>query len=368
MENKDYLTKQIITYIGNKRQFIPQIDYFINKVKDKTKKKKLILGDAFAGSGIISRAFKQHASTILCNDFEDYSRVINSCYLTNKSEVPEEKLNEFFNLLEEKTKEENLIPGFITELYSPNDMDNINKEDRVFYTKRNAMYIDTTRMLIEDFCGDDEKLKNLLLAPLLYEASVHVNSCGIFKGFYKNKDGVGHFGGTGENALSRIMGDIKLEKPILSDFDCESIITQKESFDFARESQAMDMCYIDPPYNQHPYGSNYFMLNLITNYKKPENVSKVSGIPNDWKRSVYNKRANAKDSLFNLIRKIPSKYILLSYNSDAFITFTEMYDYLNDSFKYVETMSCDYPTFRASRNLRNRDIKIKEFMFFIQKQ
>lgn len=367
MENKEYLTKQIITYIGNKRQFIPQIDYFINKVKDKTKKDKLILGDAFAGSGIISRAFKQHASLILSNDFEKYSKIINDCYLTNKSEVPNDKLDEFFELLKENTKEEKLISGFITDLYSPKNMNSITKEDRVFYSKRNAMYIDTVRMLIESFSGANEKLKNLLLGPLLYEASVHVNSCGIFKGFYKNKEGIGHFGGTGENALNRILGDIIIERPILSNFECESIVTQKESFEFMKDAQLMDMCYIDPPYNQHPYGSNYFMLNLIADYKKPENISKVSGIPKEWQRSTYNKKAEAKNSLFNLIKETPAKFVLLSYNSDAFISFQEMYSFLNDEFKSVETMSCDYPTFRASRNLQNRDIKVKEFMFFIQK-
>lgn len=364
MENKDYLAKQIITYIGNKRQFIPQVDFFINKVKNKLKKDKLILGDAFAGSGIISRLFKQHASLIQSNDFETYSRIINECYLTNKSEAPLNKLDEFFNILKNI---ETFSSGFITEMYSPKDMSSITKDDRVFYTKRNAMYIDSVRMLIEGFCGDDNVLKNLLLGPLLYEASVHVNSCGIFKGFYKNKEGIGHFGGTGENALSRILGDINIERPVLSNFECDSIVTQKESFDFMNEAHPMDMCYIDPPYNQHPYGSNYFMLNLIADYKKPEDVSKVSGIPKEWQRSTYNKKAEAKDSLFNLIKRAPAKFILLSYNSDAFVSFQEIYSFLNDGFKSVETMSCDYPTFRASRNLQNRDIRVKEFMFFIQK-
>ena len=153
----------------------------------------------------------------------------------------------------------------------------------------------------------------------------------------------------------------------MSNFECDSVITQKESFDFMNEAQPMDMCYIDPPYNQHPYGSNYFMLNLIADYKKPENVSKVSGIPKGWQRSTYNKKTEAKNSLFNLIKETPAKFILLSYNSDAFVSFQEMYSFLNDEFKSVETMSCDYPTFRASRNLQNRDIKVKEFMFFIQK-
>ena len=25
----------------------------------------------------------------------------------------------------------------------------------------------------------------------------------------------------------------------------------------------VNLTYFDPPYNQHPYGSNYFMLNII---------------------------------------------------------------------------------------------------------
>jgi len=32
---------------------------------------------------------------------------------------------------------------------------------------------------------------------------------------------------------------------------------------------------LDPPYNQHPYGSNYFMLNLLADYREPADVSAV---------------------------------------------------------------------------------------------
>ena len=34
-------------------------------------------------------------------------------------------------------------PGFITELYAPKNPDSITPEDRVFYTRRNAVYLDT---------------------------------------------------------------------------------------------------------------------------------------------------------------------------------------------------------------------------------
>ena len=173
-------------------------------------------------------------------------------------------------------------------MYAPVDDQNIRKGERVFYTTRNAHYIDTARQLIETV---SEPYKTLLLAPLLYEASVHNNTSGVFKGFYKNsKTGIGQYGGDGRNALKRIMSDIDLKLPVFSNYSCETIIMQKDANQLARELPMVDLVYMDPPYNQHPYGSNYFMLNLINNYKKPEKVSQVSGIPLEWNKSQYNKK------------------------------------------------------------------------------
>ncbi|MDR2020079.1 MAG: hypothetical protein LBQ14_04860 [Treponema sp.] len=57
-----------------------------------------------------------------------------------------------FNLSLEKLK-----PGFISELYAPKDENNIRPDDRVFYTVRNAMYIDTARQLIGGIPEDQQK-------------------------------------------------------------------------------------------------------------------------------------------------------------------------------------------------------------------
>lgn len=52
----------------------------------------------------------------------------------------------------------------------------------------------------------DPKLRDLLLGSLLSEASIHANTGGVFKGFYKDPDtGIGKYGGKGEDALERIM-------------------------------------------------------------------------------------------------------------------------------------------------------------------
>jgi len=65
------------------------------------------------------------------------------------------------------------------------------------------------------------------------------------------------------------------------------------------KDETVDLIYLDPPYNQHPYGSNYFMLNLICTNERPHTLSKVSGIPGDWNKSQYNYKNKIK--LYHLI-------------------------------------------------------------------
>lgn len=123
---------------------------------------------------------------------------------------------------------------------------------------------------------------------------------------------------------------------------------------------------MDPPYNQHPYGSNYFMLNVIVDYKKPENISKISGIPEDWNRSNYNNAANAYAALTALVTNIKAKYVLISFNSEGFISRSEMTDMLHKIGR-VEVLETSYPAFRGSRNLNNRDIQVKEYLYLVEK-
>lgn len=363
-ENEAYLTEQIITYLGNKRSLLSFIGTAVNVVKENLGKEKLDMVDIFSGSGIVSRFFKQHSRILYANDLEDYCRTISQCYLSNAAEIDLERLAEAYRTVKTALDTEPLRPGFISELYAPADDQNIQKGERVFYTTRNARYIDTARQRIETV---PEPYKTFLLAPLLYEASVHNNTSGVFKGFYKNsKTGIGQFGGNGRNALQRILCDIELKFPVFSRFSCETVILQKDANQLARELPPVDMVYIDPPYNQHPYGSNYFMLNLINSYQRPEEVSRVSGIPVGWNKSAYNKKQTAKDSMYDLCTHLKARYLLISFSSDGFIGKEEMVDMLS-SMGEVEVLDRDYNTFRGCRNLSGRDIHVKEYLYLVKK-
>ena len=101
-------------------------------------------------------------------------------------------------------------------------------------------------------------------------------------------------------------------------------VYQKDANLLAKELDKLDLVYLDPPYNQHPYGSNYFMLNLIASYEEPSKISKVSGIAKDWNRSVFNKKSSASEAFFELISNLKAKFVLISFNSEALSTKTNL--------------------------------------------
>ena len=360
MENEKYLTDQIITYLGNKRKLLEHIAQEVENILQEMGVEKAKICDLFSGSGIVARRLKQYASRLYTNDLENYSYIINDCYLTNKEDFNED----FYNHLYKKIVESELIEGIITENYSPKDDNDIKEGERVFYTHNNAMRIDTFRKVIDDI---PESYKKFFLAPLLYEASVHVNTSGVFKGFYKSKqENKGKFGGEGENALERILGPIELKKPIFSNYDTQVTLFKEDANVLVKHLKGLDITYIDPPYNQHPYGSNYFMLNTIIDNKLGNNISKVAGIPDDWNKSSYNKKNQALKSFEELIKDIDSKYLIISYNNEGFISFEEMQNML-DKYGELTTKEIDYIAFRGSRNLQNRDIHTTEYLFILKK-
>ena len=363
LEKNEYLTQQLITYIGNKRSLLGFIGNGIKIVQNKLNKNKIKMFDVFSGSGITARYFKQFSELLIANDLEKYSCVINQCYLSNENEIDFLSLRGYYQELTAKTKNE-LIRGIISDLYAPEDDNNIKPDERVFYTSRNAMFIDTVRQLIEKI---PENYQKFFLAPLLSEASIHVNTSGVYKGFYKNKEtGIGQFGGKNKDALFRIKGDIKLPFPVFSNFNCDTIICSDDSNKIISTLPEVDIAYLDPPYNQHPYGSNYFMLNLILDYKYPENTSKISGIPENWNRSSYNKENRALNALTYLIENIKAKFALISFNSEGFITTDQMKSMLK-KFGKLEVLETKYNTFRGSRNLNTRGIHVKEYLYLLEK-
>lgn len=374
----EYLFNQLFPYIGNKRKLLPLIWEAILKCHSKldwesrTRNNRgfsldsrfrgndtstPLFVDFFSGSGVVSRLAKKNGFKIISNDWEPYSYFYNLAYIEqNKYPLFKalggiEKTYKYLNNLEG-------IHGYISEYYCPWDDKNPDiKKERMFFTHKNGMKIDALREKIFEWEQRGKinlSEKSILLASFLYSVSYVSNTSGVFKGFHNG------WGGKTETALYRILSDIKLIPPILFDNKEKNKVYQMDSQNLAEElNEKINIAYLDPPYNQHPYGSNYHILNTIALWDKPEinksilvNGKKVnkSAIRTDWRterRSAYNYKNEATKSLEKLVKTINSDYILLSYSTDGNMNLKDILEIFADNGK-LSMVSKPYKRYRVS--------------------
>jgi len=384
VSNPEYLTKQIIAYIGNKRRLLHLIRKALDLSLDGEFEGKSFL-DLFAGSGVVSRLAKSLGFYVFCNDWEYFSYIINSAYIgINKAETG--SFYKAYGGVGGMIAHLNSLPGptahdmYISRYYCP-PVENINtvnyRTQRLFYTRANGLAIDRIRAEIERLYPGDpgnpeggqggegsrrRKEKHLLLALLLYQSATHTNTSGVFKAYHKG------FGGHNGDALTRILAPIELTPPVLLDSVFEPGIFRQDANRLVRArefSQAeFDVAYLDPPYNQHQYGSNYHLLNTIARWDKPPvNMTELkdgklvdkAGIRKDWveTRSPYCSRQRAPGAFRNLLSGLKARHILVSYSTEGIIPFEQLYEICCGKGR-VSLVTDEYTTYRGGRQSLKR--------------
>ena len=329
-DTEEYVFSQLIPYIGNKRKLLDLIHQAIKltNIEDGT------FVDLFSGSTVVSRFAKKLGFRVLSNDWEPYSEQI-AMGTVVLNEIP--KFENFGGSKEVFEILNNAIPveDYVTKHLCPTDDQNLNHEkDRLFFMRKNGMKIDAMRELISKW-NEEEKITEMefsyLMASFMYSASYVSNTSGLFKGFHRG------WGGSNGTAQYRICSDIILRPPLLFNNEKENISTREDAGILVKKLPGIlgdipDIIYLDPPYNQHPYGSNYHVLNSITLWDKPNFPEKItrgtkSAIRLDWRterKSAYNSRLKAVQEFKTLIDDISSKFILTSYSTEGNIPLEEM--------------------------------------------
>ena len=415
----NYLSGQIITYMGNKRKLLPVISELIDKIKTELNSTTLTIGDGFAGSGIVSRLLKTKATKLYTNDLAGYSKTLNECYLAtpneqtlqnikmyidtanlragplanshingaeppanshiNGGEGAEPPANSHINGAEPPANShinggEGAEPPWISGNWAP-AAPTITEKDRVYFTYENGKRIDSIRNYIDTI---PLAYRSFVLAPLLVECSIHNNTNGQFSAFYKDKTASkGAYGGKNGIDIKRIAKPITVPYPL---FDlthlCETIITQLDTNVWAKNlanETKVDIVYYDPPYNKHPYNIYYFLLDIINTWDKTIPISDTNrGQTDDRKKSLYNSMSKAKDAMDDLIQNTKANYIILSYNDGGIIPIPVLDAMLAKHGQSVEKYPIDHKTYNRLKGISNykrtKEYKpVKEIMYVIKK-
>ena len=364
-----YLKKQIITYMGNKRKFMPILNDIIDSIQQKLKK-ELILADGFAGSGIVSRLFKIKAKQLWTNDIAGYAETLNKCYLSTPSNKNREIIKKYIENANNFAHNIDTIEceQWIQKHWAPTGK--IKKHHRVYYTEENARLIDRYRAYIEQ---QPKNVKPYLLAPLLVEASIHNNTNGQFSAFYKDENGVGKYGGKKEIDINRITTPIKLPMPLFSSNQCIVHVSKKDTNEWIKTlPNNIDLIYYDPPYNKHPYSIYFFMLDIINNWDTNQEIPDTNrGQPKNWVKSAYNSSRNAKKAFEDLIKntKSKTKFILLSYNNGGIIPLKD-FEAILGKYGQISKIPVEHKTYRkfqgiAAYKRKKEHEDVKEFLWLL---
>ena len=87
-----------MNYIGSKYSLIDFLTETIEKVTGISNGKGYIFADLFAGTGVVGANFKKRGYTIISNDIQYYSYIINKHYIENNIDIDDNMLLYLNNL------------------------------------------------------------------------------------------------------------------------------------------------------------------------------------------------------------------------------------------------------------------------------
>lgn len=333
-------------FLGNKTSIIPDIVSLLNQKG--LLRKGLSFFDAFCGTGSVADFFKQYYRIILNDNLSwavtySWGRVCAQACTFDKLDVDP------FVFLNGSCE---LKRGFIFNNYSPGN------SDRMYFTAENAGKIDYFRWQIEQWNQDGLLSKNeykYLLACLIESVSKVSNTAGVYGAFLKKWD-------------ARALKPIVFERVDAVPELCGGLTAYTEKIENIISDVDCDILYLDPPYTQNQYGTQYHLLETLVLDDDPE-ISRVTGsrktapMRSDWSKDIKS------HILFDkVIAKTKAKYIVFSYNNDGFMS-KEFIESTLKRYGRENTYTCKKIPYKKYQNWKSTNRKTHfEYLFFVEKK
>lgn len=335
-------------YIGSKALMLNNINEVINQFTHGVN----IISDVFAGTGVVSRFFKENGYTVFSNDNLYFSYVLNKGILEiNRpvTQVMREIINHLNNLSVENCSWFNIESAFIYQNYSPHD-----QCKRMYFQNDNALKIDLVRQEIERIKEDITESEYYYLLALLLNAVPFVsNITGTYGAYLKYWD-------------KRTYKPLVLEEIEVINNNIQCKCYNLDALNFTRQVSS-DLIYLDPPYNGRQYMPNYHILESIAKYDSPE-IKGITGVRVDpEKMSDYCKKNKAEAAFRELLGELDCRYILLSYNNEGILNTETMSAVLRDSGNPQTFRLFEYEYRRYKNKIPNNTEGLKEQLYLIEK-
>ena len=285
----------MIKYLGSKRRLVPVLTELFTASGARTAL------DLFTGTTRVSQAFKAAGGHVTAVDTARYSEMFARTWIETDAHSVD------VGALEAAIDELNRLEGeagYVTETFCVQSR---------FFQPFNGERIDAIRAAIaRDHTGTP--LEPLLLTSLLLAADKVDSTAGIQMAYIKQW-------------APRSFKPLTLQVPTLLPGSGHAV--RGDATEAAGALGSFDLAYLDPPYNQHRYFTNYHVWETIVAWDQPEHYGvacKRVDARDDDTKSVFNRKREMPAALRRTITAVDAEVVIVSYNDESWVTLDELRD------------------------------------------
>lgn len=330
----------MIKYLGSKRLLTGTIAAAVSDLPQGAR-----ILDVFSGTSRVGQAFKQAGLHVTANDHNAYAHTIAQCYIAadrDRWTAEASRVIDALNRVHPKA-------GWFTENYC---------EKARFFHPENGARVDAIRDHI-DTLDLAPTLRAIALISLMEAADRVDSTTGVQMAYLKSW-------------APRALKPLTLRVPEL--IAGEGCATRREAAEAAGDFQG-DAAYLDPPYNQHSYRSNYHIWETLVRWDRPE-VYGVARKRTDCKteKSAFNSRVKIATALEEVLNALTVDRVIVSFNNEGYLDRSAIETMLSRRGS-VHTLALDYKRYVGAQigihNLQGQKVgkvshtRNKELLFIV---
>lgn len=300
----------MIKYLGSKRRLVPVLGEMMSAAKARTAL------DLFTGTTRVAQELKRRGAHVTAVDTARYAEVFGRCYIaTDATTLDKDDLAEALMELDALPG----VPGYATETFC--------RQSR-FFQPHNGERIDAIRDAIaRSFAGS--VLEPILLTSLLEAADRVDSTTGVQMAYVKQWS-------------KRSFARMSLRTPEM--LVGTGVVVRGDAVQLAASLGDFDFAYLDPPYNQHRYYTNYHVWETISAWDAPETygvAQKRIDCRDESTRSAFNRRREMPAALARVITAVRARVVVLSYNDESWVSLDDLREMCGAEGRHVEVLGFD---------------------------
>jgi len=274
--------------------------------------------DLFSGTTRVAQEFKRQGFVVTACDLASYSEVLAQCYIaTDAASIDQAELAAILQEL-------NALPpqdGYFTQTFC---------RDSRYFQPKNGQRIEAIRAAIEaDYKG--HPYYSILLTAVMLAADRVDSTVGLQMAYLKDWSKRSH-------------NDLQLLLPQLIAGTGHAL--RGDAQQLAATLGHFDLAYLDPPYNQHRYFTNYHVWETLIRYDQPAHYGKACkriDARDDHTKSPFNSKPLMAAALQQVIADLSASTMVVSHNNESWVSAADIEQWLQaKDYESVQTFDFDF--------------------------